>query len=340
MKKILFAAALVIFTVIVSSACDNPPIFAAIEQEVKLNPASVEGFIHGIVRSGDTLYTSNGKIYYKSVGDRGKWSKMSDGPDGLCTMLATDGTNLYASFGQDGSFTVRKYDTATSTWTALPAPANSAQYIAGTDTVFAFNKTGSSYTFYAIKNNAIIHTWSNTQLLSGAARTYCLLEDGLYSETGTKIAGTGSPTSGLKGICEGPANSVFVFNDSTLYCYDGSAWTSTSHGVSSPQSITYLPSKKLVLIGGIKGYREVKLEGSNTNLTGAQSIQAGSTASSVPSENIHQYNNSVGKYTIRFIKAFDYKSGYIIYTGINDPNTKYTGLWGLYKPDRIEWNRE
>lgn len=337
MKKILFAAALAISAAIVLS-CENPPIFAAIEQEVKLNPASVEGFVHGIVEVGDTLYTSNGKIYYKKKGSRGKWSKMDGCPSGLCTMIATNGTDLYAAFGQGDTFTVRRY--TSSTWTDLPGAAASAQYVYGTDTVFAFTKTGNSYTFYAIKNNAI-HTWSNAKIPSGAAGSYCLFEDGLYKNDGTKITGTGSPTSGLKGICEGPANSVFVFNDSTLYCYDGSAWTSIAHGVSSPQSITYLQNKQLVLIGGVKGYGEIKLAGSTPTLTGAQSVKAGSAYSSVPSANIHQYNNSVGKYTIRSIKAVNQgTSGYIIYTGINDPNTKYTGLWGFYYPNRIEWNRE
>ena len=68
MKKILFVAALAISTVIVLS-CENPPIFAAIEQEVKLNPASVQGFVRGTIKIGTTLYTSNGKRYYKSVGN-------------------------------------------------------------------------------------------------------------------------------------------------------------------------------------------------------------------------------------------------------------------------------
>lgn len=344
MKKRIFSIAFVISFVIGLSACKNPPIFAAIEHEVKLNPASVKGFVRGVVEMSDTLYTSNGKIWYKAKGKTGKWSEMNGCPSGLCMGLATDDTNklLYAAFGQGDTFTIHKYDTTASSWDKVSGVT--AQSVIGTSIVFAIKseKSGktTTYTISTIENGAVSSTWSNGKFPVGAARTYCLLEDGLYSETGTKIAGTGSPTSGLKGICEGPANSVFVFNDSTLYCYDGSAWTSTSHGVSSPQSITYLPSKKLVLIGGIKGYREVKLEGSNTNLTGAQSIQAGSTASSVPPANIHQYNNSVGKYTINFIKAFDYGTGYIIYVGVNDPNAKYTGLWGFYSFDKKEWNRE
>ena len=73
MKKILFAATLAVSLVIVLSACKNPPIFAAIEQEVKLNPASVKGRVRGIVKIGDTLYASNGKIWYKEKGKAIMW---------------------------------------------------------------------------------------------------------------------------------------------------------------------------------------------------------------------------------------------------------------------------
>ena len=290
MKKILFAAALAVSLVIILSACKNPPIFAAIEQEVKLNPASVKGLIRGIVRIQKKLYASNGKIFYKSVGARGKWSEMSGCPSGLCTGIATDGVNLYAVFGQDNTFTVHKYDTAASQWKQMDGLA--AQSVVGTNIVFAINPVNTTtYMISLIENGAVSSSsWSTGKFPVGAAREYCLLEDGLYNKTGSKIAD--SPASGLKGICEGSANVVFVFDNSKLYCYDGSAWTSISHGVTNPQSITYLPSKQLVLISGIKGYGEVKLTGAN--LTGAQSIKAGSTDSSVPPGNILQYNNSIG----------------------------------------------
>ena len=338
MKKILFAAALAVSLVIILSAWKNPPIFAAIEQEVKLNPASVKGLIRGIVRIQKKLYASNGKIFYKSVGARGKWSEMSGCPSGLCTGLATDGANLYAVFGKDNTFTVHKYDTATSQWEQMGGLA--AQSVVGTNIVFAINPVNTTtYMIRPIENGTVSSSsWSTGKFPVGAAREYCLLEDGLYNKTGSKIAS--SPASGLKGICEGPANAVFVFDNSKLYCYDGTNWTSTAHGVSSPQSIAYLQNKHLVLISGIKGYGEIKLAGDAPTLAGAQSIKAGSTDSSVPPGNILQYNNSVGKYTINPIYAFDDGSGYIIYAGINDPNTKYSGLWGFYNPGQIEWNRE
>lgn len=339
MKKILFAATLAVSFVIMLSACKNPPIFAAIEQEVKLKPASIKGFIRGVVRIGDTFYTSNGKMFHKPVGSKGKWLEMSKCPDGFCTGLATDGANIYAAFGKDNTFTVHKYDTATLQWKQMDGLA--AQSVVGTNIVFAINPVNTTtYMISPIENGAVSSpAWSIGKFPVGAAREYCLLEDGLYNKTGSKIAD--SPTSGLKGICEGPGSSVFVFTDSTLYCYDGSRWTNIKHNVSAPQSITYLPSKQLVLISGKNGYGEIKLAAaSDTNLANAKAVSAGSSDSSIPSKNYYQYTNSVGKYTLNPINAFDYNDGYIIYVGANDPNTRYTGLWGFYVPGQIEWNRE
>ncbi|WP_315449593.1 hypothetical protein [uncultured Treponema sp.] len=342
--KILFAATLAVSLVIVLSACKNPPIFAAIEQEVKLNPASVKGRVRGIVKIGDTLYASNGKIWYKEKGKTGKWSEMKDCPSGLCTGLAVDGPDLYAAFEQSDTFAIHWYDPGTKSWPKVLGLT--AQAVFGSRVVFAIEsgKSGNAttYTIRTIEHGTLSAPWTSPtdKAPVGAAGLYCLLEDGLYKKDRTKIPG--SPSSGLKGICDGPTlNSVFVVDNTKLYCYDGTHWTSTAHGVSNPQSITYLKNKHLVLIGsGIKGYGEIKLAGDAPTLAGAQPIKAGSADSSVPPGNILQYNNSVGKYVINPIYAFDSSTGYVIYAGINDPNTRYTGLWGFYNPGQIEWNRE
>ena len=339
MKKILFAATLAVSLVIGLSACKNPPIFAAIEQEVKLKSASVKGFVYGIVKIGDTLYASNGKIWYKDKGKTGKWSEMKSCLLGRCTGLAVSGPYLYAAFGQGDTFTIYWYDTGAKSWNKVPGPAANAVF--GTQVVFAVSKeSDTAYTIRVIAGGSST-SWSTGKFPVGAARTYCLLEDGLYNNTGSKVPG--SPSSGLKDICEGPDSSVFVVDNTKLYCYDGntSTWTNRGHGVSDPQSITYLPSKQLVLISGKKGYGEIKLaSATDTNLENAHTVSAGSADSSVPSANIHQYNNSVGKYVINPINAFDHNGGYIIYAGVNDPNARYTGLWGFYNPGQIEWNRE
>lgn len=346
MKKILFAATLAVSLVIVLSACKNPPIFAAIEQEVKLNPASVKGRVRGIVKIGDTLYASNGKIWYKEKGKTGKWSEMKDCPSGLCTGLAVDGPDLYAAFEQSDTFAIYWYDPGTKSWTKVPGLT--AQAVFGSRLVFAIEsgKSGNAttYTIRTIEHGTLSAPWTSPtdKAPVGAAGLYCLLEDGLYKKDRTKIPG--SPSSGLKGICEGPTDSsVFVVDNTKLYCYNGntSTWTNIVHGVSSPQSITYLENKHLVLISGVKGYGEIKLaSATDTNLANAHTVSAGSADSSVPPGNILQYNNSVGKYVINPIYAFDSSTGYVIYAGINDPNTKYSGLWGFYNPGQIEWNRE
>lgn len=346
MKKILFAATLAVSLVIVLSACKNPPIFAAIEQEVKLKPATVKGRVRGIVKIGDTLYASNGKIWYKEKGKTGKWSEMKDCPSGLCTGLAVDGPDLYAAFEQSDTFAIHYYNTGTKSWTK--ASGLTAQAVFGSRLVFAIEsgKSGNAttYTIRTIEHGMLSAPWTSPtdKAPVGAAGLYCLLEDGLYKKDRTKIPG--SPSSGLKGICEGPTDdSVFVVDNTKLYCYKGTppTWTSITHGVSNPQSITYLKNKHLVLISsGIKGYGEIKLAGDAPTLAGAQPIKAGSADSSVPPGNILQYNNSVGKYVINPIYAFDSSTGYVIYAGINDPNTRYTGLWGFYNPGQIEWNRE
>jgi len=350
MKKILFAATLAVSLVIVLSACKNPPIFAAIEQEVKLNPASVKGFVRGIVEisNSNTLYASNGKIWYKEKGKTGKWSEMKGCPLGRCTGLAVSGPYLYAAFGQGDTFTIHWYDPGAKSWTEVPG--STAQAVFGSRAVFAIEsrKSGNAttYTIRTITGGSTLSAaWASPtdKAPVGAAGLYCLLEDGLYKDDGTKKTGSGSPSSGLKGICEGPADSVFVVDNTKLYCYDGntSTWTNRGHGVSDPQSITYLPSKQLVLISGKKGYGEIKLaSATDTNLANAHTVSAGSADSSVPSANIHQYNNSVGKYVINPIYAFENGTGYVIYAGVNDPNARYTGLWGFYNPGQTEWNRE
>lgn len=341
MKKILFAATLAVSLVIVLSACKNPPIFAAIEQEVKLNPASVKGFVRGIVEisNSNTLYASNGKIWYKEKGKTGKWSEMKGCPLGRCTGLAVSGPYLYAAFEQNDTFTIHWYDPGTKSWTEVSGLT--AQAVFGTRMVFAVSKeSDTAYTIRVIAGGSAT-SWSTGKFPVGAARTYCLLEDGLYNNTGSKVPS--SPSSGLKDICEGPDSSVFVVDNTKLYCYDDntSTWTNRGHGVSDPQSITYLPSKQLVLISGKKGYGEIKLaSATDTNLANAHTVSAGSADSSVPSANIHQYNNSVGKYVINPIYAFENGTGYVIYAGVNDPNARYTGLWGFYNPGQTEWNRE
>lgn len=321
MRKIIAATVCTTVILIVaglSAACKNPPIFAAIEQEIKLKPASVKGTIRGIVCIGNTVYVSNGQIFYKSLGERGTWSKLGGTPGGFCTSIATDGSSLYAAFGDNNSFGA--YKLTGSEWQRLSGQAGSAERVMGNGTVFAIKKEGSSA--YAVcPVGGSTHTRQSPPI--GAAGSSYVCADGLYTSSGSKAA----DYSNVKAICKGPSG-VFVVTNAYLYPY------SVAHGVQEPQSVAYLASKKLVLIGGKNGFKEYSINSGSF-------IQAGGANSSIPYENRYQYENSIGKHLINPIATFEQPNGgYIIYTGVNDSNVKHSGLWGFYKPGQLEWNRE
>lgn len=340
MKKNIGMLALIVCCVCLIPACTNPPIFAAIEQEVKLKPASIKSFVYKMVMLDNTLFATNGALFKKTLGTTGKWANIG-GAGGRCIGLAADKTHLYGLFENNGVFTVYYTNAKAKDWNKVEN-IEAVHFITGTETIFAADKD--SKQIYILKDGKVVSKWkwSDDVLPVGAARTYCLLGNGLYTAAGNRVSDT--PTTDLKGICEGPGNAVFVLDAANLHCYTGSGWSKKiAHKVESPQSITYLPRKQLVLIGGKNGYGEIKLK-EGADLAKAVSVSAGAEGSSIPQKNYHQYKNSVGKWLLNPIMAFDYentdKNGYIIYAGALDPNATYSGLWGFYYDKQIEWNRE
>ncbi|MBP5401577.1 MAG: hypothetical protein J6Y36_00300 [Treponema sp.] len=97
--KILSSLSLILAGIIFSSCQD--PIFYHINQEVKLEDASIFGDVFFIARhkynNEERLYFSNGIIYYKNADDDGygKWKK-STKPAGRVVSVVSDSSNLYA----------------------------------------------------------------------------------------------------------------------------------------------------------------------------------------------------------------------------------------------------
>lgn len=88
------------------TSCQDPILYN-INQEVKLESASILGDIFTIVRYGDPntgkLFVANGNIYSKDISNtsHGAWTKMPS-PPGHIHSLAADGSTLYAfSWGYD-----------------------------------------------------------------------------------------------------------------------------------------------------------------------------------------------------------------------------------------------
>jgi len=339
MKKIntiiiFFFTLLVFFT-----SCKNEPIFAAIEEEVKLKTHTVQGLISGIIRIGDAVYCANPKnVFVKKVGVTGKWTKLNI-PNGMCTSLASDGLNLYATFMGLG---VYKYQNGS--WDPIASSKGMAKIVSGVSIIGMDDnniiwKLNASQ-FEKMKDNAGKDIKLDSTLQGGGGH-YFGDRDSLYSySTGIGVKINHSELKNIKDICEGNgAQNVLLLTNSSLFHYDGSVFTSIKHQVLSPWSLSYSKQKNIALIGGSQGYKEVHLK-SNATLTDSYVVLPGNEGSTTPPSCYNQYNNSVGKWLLRPILIIDAPSGYIVYVGVGGADPKYTGLWGFYENGQREWNRE
>jgi len=316
-------------------SCKSEPIFAAIEEEVKLKKQSIQGLVLGIIKIGNTVYSANPKnVFKKDVGNTGGWSAISL-PGGMCTSLATDGTKLYATFLGYGAYV---YDS--NTWQKLTSPEEIVQIVSGQSIIGinssneVFKLTGTSFTKMMVSSKPI----KLTEGLKGGGGIYFADKTSLYSSsTGAKIALSG--VQNIKDVCQGnDSNKVFILTSSTLFHYDGTTLTSIKHTVLSVWCMNYSKEKSRILIGGSQGYKEIEV--STSSLTGAKVISPGTASSTTPPSCYNQYNNSVGKWLVRPIALITTPTGYIIYAGVGGGDPKYTGLWGFYNPGQLEWNRE
>jgi len=322
-KNTRFLTLIILLLLFTTTHCSNPPIFAAIEQEVPLKPASITGIIRGIAQIQNTIYVANGQLFSKTIGDAGSWRSIT--VPAPCDSIATDGGTLYAAIDGKG------YILNGSAW--QPIAAQKLAFVTGSGTVFATD----GKKLYVVSGTAANEIGEKKGILRGAAGNYCMTTTGIYDASGAPIGG---PRSELKAICKGPEEGIFVLAGAMLYAYNGS-WTQCAHTVSEPQSLTYLAQKQLVLISGKEGFEEIKLTTAEANVHNAQAVKVGSAESSIAPEHYHQYKNSVGKWNINPIAAFSHQSGYTLYAGVLDgQNTKHTGLWGFYHSSRLEWNRE
>ena len=93
--NIKYCISILFMTLLLASCKDGLTIFDQIDQETELEEAVIAGSVNSIVRSGDTLYASDGNIYSKKVNDIRGWSKIA-GPGGTIIKLAADSTGIYA----------------------------------------------------------------------------------------------------------------------------------------------------------------------------------------------------------------------------------------------------
>lgn len=122
------------------TACNNRPIFAAIEQEVKLKEFSVGGNVLSLVATDTMVYASNlAGVYSKSKNSDGPWSKILPAAD--TQYLAKNAANVFASFAMEP---VKFYDESTKNWSNVPGSEN-IHVIAGDKIVFGYDSSQKKY---------------------------------------------------------------------------------------------------------------------------------------------------------------------------------------------------
>ena len=326
------------------TACNNRPIFAAIEQEVELKEFSVGGNVLSLVATDTMVYASNlAGVYSKSKNSDGPWSKILPAAD--TQYLAKNAANVFASFATGP---VKFYDESTKNWSNVPGSEN-IHVIAGDKIVFGYDS--SQKKVYKVEAGGISSPIDTGEVHPlSAAGNYVLVKSGssakLYKD-GVSAAVSGLP-SGSTAICPaGTDNEIFVLAGSKIHYYNGSNFSDKTISIDkSPVSISYFKERETILLGCTKGYTEIQLDNAHTtDLSKAKQLNPGNSGSTTPPGSYSQYQTTLGSYytyPVLGVERGNAGSGkYAVFMGIYSGTiTRNTGLWGFYSDKKREWNRE
>lgn len=324
------------------TACNNRPIFAAIEQEVELKEFSVGGNVLSLIATDTMVYASNlAGVYSKSKNSDGPWSKILTVE--RTQKLAKNAANVFASFATEP---VKFYDESTKTWADVPHAEN-IRIIAGDTTVFGYDS--SQKKVYKVEAGGISSPIATGEVhFLYAAGNYVVVKSKdsakLYKADASPAVEISNLPSGVKGMCStGNPNEVFVLAGSTVYYINGGTWNNKISISKSPESISYFKERKTILLGCDKGYTEIQLDNVHTtDLSKAKQLNPGNSGSTTPPGSYSQYQTTLGSYRTKPVLGVSRGGNeYAIFMGIHPGTiTRNTGLWGFYSDKKREWNRE
>lgn len=346
------------------TGCSEDPIFASIENEVKLKDPSILGInVITLVSCQGNIYTANGNLYGRTGGS-GDWHKMQL-PAGAtrCSHVAVDSETgtLFALF-QDGSYkfeSLQMYDGTS--WTTVPGMSKIIGIGNGAGFIYAFREDSrqdndantSVFSVYRVSGDgssslltegltalpvASVGNWFATRRfvyeVNGGTATCISVDDG-------DGIGNDYPTSGIMGLAS-DGTRLFVGRSGYVYRYDGASWTRFAHDTETPVTgITWLGAgKNILLISGDEGYGEVLLDAEG-NMTSYQEPGSGSV-SSIATSARDQYESTIQDWNLSSIFAVTSPvpagNDYCLYACVVE--TDDDGLWGYYSSTQKEWNRE
>ncbi|MBO4321213.1 MAG: hypothetical protein J5857_12170 [Treponema sp.] len=280
MKKIISIAVTVfsIATLFLAVSCHDP-IFYMISQEV-VQEEGLQGDIYSMVRFGDYLYASNGRIYKKTASpssttgrQNGQWSESSRsgiGSNEFVFFLATDNSNIYA----------QTYEFAADNDKSLNLPAAIRLYASNNGStwtqinIFSITDYGSASDSYATQGGRI---FDNKAVNASERHAYAsLLKNGETTPKIFTLNGTNTPThnSSASGDSLGAAgdyfwttaaickanNGKYYFSHNSKTLYYGNSISATDHvdlDCDDIQSIA--ATSDYLLLGTTKGIKRVRL---------------------------------------------------------------------------------
>ncbi len=332
----LFCAALLL------SGCSQDPIFAAIENEVALEEATMKGNVYSVVEYGGSLYAANGNFYVKR-GGAGDWHNISKPSGKLCIELAA-GDGIYGRFVEEGAltaFSVRRSDG--SAWTEVPITAAVRNiFDDGNGKAYIISSSGDSDSSYSLSELTPDGTGSSGNypqhffdaFFDGTAACF-VASDGIYEGTPASLTKISGSPGGIKGAVFNAEKGILyaVTGGGTLHYYNSDdGWNTFSGDLGSAECIEYNehnPEEPMLFVGTSSGYRQVSLN-----------------AEGIPESILSLSGNAdpaIGSYLVYKMYAFADPSpsgNYVIYASILDnTDAKRSGLWSYY-PSSGTWNRE
>ena len=302
----------ILFMILLLASCkDGLTIFDQIDQETKLEDAVITGSVNSIVKSGNTLYASDGNIYAKSVNAVRGWSKIAS-PGGTIIKLAADATGVYAlSKDKDTKLYFRQKDS--SGWNAVTLTG-----IPTITTIFddglnhAFMKAGTSF-FKLDGSNPPETGWNN---LSYTIFTYnSRSKTMLYFSDGNTISMT---------------TNTNLNNPPPLDKPTAESKSKTVSGLGIIHSLTYSEAENALYAGTSSGLKKIILD-EKGDLTGETADPPGNWGATIKSYE-----------AFAVLATGTTPNDFALYSSTIKGGTTYAkvnGLWGYYN-SRNNWNRE
>ena len=298
----------ILFMILLLASCkDGLTIFDQIDQETKLEDAVITGSVNSIVKSGNTLYASDGNIYAKSVNAERGWSKIAS-PGGTIIKLAADANGVYA-LSKDNKLYFRQKDS--SGWNAVTLTG-----ISDITTIFddglkyAFMKAGTSF-FKLNESNPPETGWNN---LSYTIFTY-------NSRNKTMLYFSDGNTISMTSANLGPQDKPTAEPNSK-----------TVSGLGIIHSLTYSEAENALYAGTSSGLKKITLDEMGGGLTGETADPPGNWGATI--------KNYQAFAVLATGETLDDSALYSSTIKGGTTYAKVNGLWGYYYNRRNNWNRE